>query len=202
MAKHLVVSTRGMAMALEEGSTILAPLHYASLPRRVAAAIVDVCLIVLASTILVLGPWALFVGQFIVPDSIVDWIGEALQGPGPKDFGWEIGAQYYAGMLLLWLLLTPLVFCLYGALSESSSTQATLGKRVCRIVVTDLEGRPVLFRRALKRNLWKVASAIIFPIGLLVIFFSQREQSLHDAMAGTLVLRRAGASDGQGSNTH
>jgi uncharacterized RDD family membrane protein YckC len=195
MTQHVVVDSRHAAMAAQNGRATAAPLPYASLPRRAAAAIIDALVVLLGTIILVGGPWGFLiialVGGAIMPHSVVDWIGEAIQGPGPKHWGWTISAQFLAGTLLFLVLGLPLIFSLYGALCEFSRHRATLGKHLFRIVVTDLEGEPIPFRRALKRNLWKVALAVILPINLLVVRFSQREQGLHDALAGTLVLRRA-----------
>ena len=50
---------------------------------------------------------------------------------------------------------------LYFAIMESSSRQATLGKMVLGIVVTDMDGKRISFGRALGRNLGKIVSQII-----------------------------------------
>jgi len=57
-------------------------------------------------------------------------------------------------------IVTYVVLWLYWAGMESSSGQATLGKRALGILVTDLEGRRISFLRATGRNLAKYISAM------------------------------------------
>ncbi|WP_419729808.1 RDD family protein [Lichenicola sp.] len=77
----------------------------------------------------------------------------------------------------------------YFVLMESSHWQATIGKRVCRMRVTDLAGRRIGIARALGRYLGKFVSAVILGIGFLMVGWTRRKQGLHDIMAGTLVMR-------------
>lgn len=92
-------------------------------------------------------------------------------------------------------VITPLAFVLllamnwlYGAGFESSYWQATPGKRLLRIYVTDLHGRRVSFARALLRTLAKQISAPFF-LGYFPAAFTARKQALHDLLASCLVLR-------------
>jgi uncharacterized RDD family membrane protein YckC len=78
---------------------------------------------------------------------------------------------------------------LYFALMESSSMQATLGKMICNLRVTDLHARRISFGRATGRYFAKWLSAAILCIGFLMIGFTDRKQGLHDMIAGTLVMR-------------
>jgi uncharacterized RDD family membrane protein YckC len=87
-------------------------------------------------------------------------------------------------------LLSIVVDWLYFALQESSTAQATLGKRMCRIKVTNLAGEPISFGRATGRYFGKYVSAIILGIGYFMAGFTQRKQALHDMMAGCLVVRK------------
>ena len=77
----------------------------------------------------------------------------------------------------------------YGAGFESSPWQATPGKMVLGLKVTDLEGRRIGFARATGRNLAKVLSSLILCIGYLMVAFTEKKQGLHDMLAGTLVRR-------------
>lgn len=63
-------------------------------------------------------------------------------------------------------LATPLV---YGAIMESSSKQATLGKIAFGVAVTDSEGRGISFGRALGRNLGKFLPALILYVGFIAL---------------------------------
>lgn len=93
------------------------------------------------------------------------------------------------GVISIGLLV--LIGWLYEALMISSSYQATLGKMVVGIVVTDLEGRRLSFWRATGRLLGKHVSAIPLYAGYLIQPFTEKRQALHDMMAGCLVLRKA-----------
>jgi uncharacterized RDD family membrane protein YckC len=79
---------------------------------------------------------------------------------------------------------------LYFALMESSSWQATLGKRVCGLIVTDLAGARLTFGRATGRYFGKMISGVILNIGYMMAGWTQRKQALHDMIAGTLVIRK------------
>lgn len=79
---------------------------------------------------------------------------------------------------------------LYFAGMESSSRQATIGKSVLGIYVTDLNGNRISFLRATGRYLGKILSALILMIGYIMAAFTARKQALHDMLAGTLVLDR------------
>lgn len=79
---------------------------------------------------------------------------------------------------------------LYYAAMESSPKQATLGKIILKIYVTDLRGERITFLRATNRFLGKIASASIFMIGFIIAGFTKKKQGLHDLIAGTLVVNK------------
>lgn len=79
---------------------------------------------------------------------------------------------------------------LYFALFESSSWQATPGKRVLGLLVTDMHGRRISFARASGRYFGKILSGAILMIGYLMAGFTAKKQALHDILADCLVLRR------------
>lgn len=81
------------------------------------------------------------------------------------------------------------MFLLYYALQESSAAQATVGKRLIGLRVTDVEGRRLSFGRALARTLSKMLSYLTILIGFLIQPFTKRKQALHDLIAGTLVVK-------------
>jgi uncharacterized RDD family membrane protein YckC len=78
---------------------------------------------------------------------------------------------------------------LYFALMESSSWQATLGKRLLGIRVTSLDGQRIGFGRATGRYFGKILSALILFVGFIMAGLTERKQALHDMLAGTLVVR-------------
>jgi uncharacterized RDD family membrane protein YckC len=93
--------------------------------------------------------------------------------------------------------LTPIAFAitmtanwLYYTFFEASIWQATPGKRVLRLYVSDLNGQRVTFARAAWRNAAKLISSLTFLVGYLVAGITERKQALHDILASCLVLRR------------
>lgn len=87
------------------------------------------------------------------------------------------------------LLLIQLVSWLYFAAFESSPWQATPGKKVMGLRVTDLEGRRLSFIRASGRYFGKIISWLLLGIGFLLAGFTEKKQALHDMLAGCLVLK-------------
>jgi uncharacterized RDD family membrane protein YckC len=76
---------------------------------------------------------------------------------------------------------------IYEAAMESSTKQATLGKMICSLQVSDLNGQRISFARASGRHFGKYLSGMIFLIGYIMAGFSEKKQALHDLIAGTLV---------------
>lgn len=114
--------------------------------------------------------------------SNVDWTTTQTYGVGP--LGHHL---HWHGEWLF--IISTLIALAYFVLLESSRWQGTLGKRVCRIRVTDLAGRRIGILRALGRYLGKFVSGFIFFIGFMMAGWTRRKQALHDMMAGTLVMR-------------
>ncbi|NER48855.1 MAG: RDD family protein [Symploca sp. SIO1A3] len=90
---------------------------------------------------------------------------------------------------ILLFLISLIGSWLYYATMESSPRQATLGKIVMEIYVTDLYGNRITFDRATSRYFAKILSRLIFSIGYIMAAFTDRKQALHDIIAGTLVLK-------------
>jgi len=87
-----------------------------------------------------------------------------------------------AALLITWL---------YHAYFESSAWQATVGKRVVNLYVTDLSGQPISFMNATGRHFAKIVTGLIpLALGYIMAAITERRQALHDMIAGTLVLRR------------
>lgn len=88
------------------------------------------------------------------------------------------------------MLLVQLVLWLYYASMESSRWQATLGKRLFGLYVTDLGGKQITFARASGRHFGKLVSQFVLFLGYVMAGFTARKQALHDMLAGCLVLRK------------
>lgn len=97
---------------------------------------------------------------------------------------------FAAGLLFLVLVAGFIGSWLYFTLMESSSKQATLGKTLLGLSVTDLEGRRISFGRANARYFSKYFSSTLLCLGYFMAAFTERKQALHDIIASCLVLRR------------
>jgi uncharacterized RDD family membrane protein YckC len=75
----------------------------------------------------------------------------------------------------------------YFSFLESSHWQATIGKKICGILVTDLNGNRLSISRAMGRYVAKFASAITLLMGFVMIAITSDRQGLHDMIAGTYV---------------
>ncbi len=79
---------------------------------------------------------------------------------------------------------------LYYAYFESSDWQASVGKKVMSLVVTDIDGNRVSFGRASGRYFAKIVSSLIpLGIGYILAGVTEKKQALHDMIANCLVLR-------------
>ena len=126
--------------------------------------------------------------------------------------GARIGACLLDG-LFLWIILVfsllisvglylILALCgsvLYFGICEGSRMSASLGKRICGLMVVDEQGRPLTTGRAFVRSLCRVLSSAIFGIGFLIGLFDAEGRTLHDKLAGTFVTVRQPAMAGVGS---
>ena len=92
--------------------------------------------------------------------------------------------------LALYFIISIVLNWLYSAGMESSSNQATLGKMVVGIKVTNLQGEPISFLNATGRHFAKIISAIILMIGYIMAAFSPTKQALHDQLAKTFVVQK------------
>jgi uncharacterized RDD family membrane protein YckC len=87
-------------------------------------------------------------------------------------------------------LLSLIVPWLYFTLFEAGPWQATPGKRLLGLVVTDLAGERIGWGRANLRFFGKILSGALLLLGYLLAAVTPRRQALHDLLAKTLVLRR------------
>ncbi len=88
------------------------------------------------------------------------------------------------------LIAVIVVDWLYEACFLCSDQQATFGKMLFLIRVTDTSGQRLTFGRATIRHFARrLFSDFTFEIGYLMALFTRRKQALHDMVAGTLVIR-------------
>ncbi len=87
-------------------------------------------------------------------------------------------------------LLLDLASWLYFAAFESSRWQATPGKKLLGLAVTDMAGNRISFARASGRYFAKIVSFLTLLMGFVMIGFTQKKQGLHDMIAGCLVVKK------------
>lgn len=100
--------------------------------------------------------------------------------------GLPADAAILASIIVFWVVVP----WLYWALMERSSRQATLGKTIMGLTVTDMAGNRISFGRATKRYWAKVLSALMLLAGFIMIAFTAKKQGLHDITAQCLVMAK------------
>ncbi|WNZ44134.1 RDD family protein [Leptolyngbya boryana CZ1] len=89
----------------------------------------------------------------------------------------------------IFVLLGIIWSWIYYAFCESSGKQATFGKSIMKLRVTDLNGQKISFSRATGRHFSKFISGLILGIGFLMPAFDEKGQALHDKIAGCLIVK-------------
>lgn len=88
------------------------------------------------------------------------------------------------------LPLIPIAKFVYSSFAEASIKQATLGKRLLDIKVTDLMGNRIELGVSFGRNLAKAISVAPLFFGYLYSFLNKKQQCWHDIIANTLVVKQ------------
>ena len=98
-------------------------------------------------------------------------------------------ANIHSPQTMLTLFVCSIIISwLYYAIFESSTKQATIGKMLINIKVTDMEGARINFFQASARFFAKFLSAILLMIGFIMVAFTKKKQGLHDIVAKCLVV--------------
>ena len=87
-------------------------------------------------------------------------------------------------------LLNIVISWLYMALMESGPNCASLGKMAMGIVVTTTQGERVSFSTASVRYFSKIISSFILYVGYFMMLWDDRNQTLHDKIAKTIVTKK------------
>ena len=81
-----------------------------------------------------------------------------------------------------------IIIGLYYCLLEASPLQATVGKYIAGIKITDSNGQRITYGKALLRRVYAILSAFIIFIGYIIAGFTPKKQTLHDMFAKTVVV--------------
>jgi uncharacterized RDD family membrane protein YckC len=136
------------------------PQYFGSFDQRLLAAVID---------------WLIVTGVFVVPALLIVLISPV------KMFN-----MILSGSLLV---VIPITYLIYHIVMESGPKQATHGKQILKIKVTDMQGYPINTSTAIGRNFAKLFSVITLGVGYMLNFFNKKQQCLHDMVAGTLVVK-------------
>jgi|CXWK01.1.fsa_nt_gi uncharacterized RDD family membrane protein YckC len=151
--------------------------------------------------------------------AVLTAVGFILTRLAPALVGRAFGKHWSSQLIVIVVLTLPIT--LYFALFESSTKQATLGKRRMGLVVTDREGRRLNLTRSLARSLlkfvpwelahtciwgvrfavdpahvplWDVGLAVVWLLvgaNLVALWLSNSKQTLYDRLSGSVVRMRA-----------
>jgi uncharacterized RDD family membrane protein YckC len=105
----------------------------------------------------------------------------------PFIFGDSIGESFINAMEPFIVAILISAMWLYEAVMTSRWRQATFGKMVVGINITDIKGERLTFLRASARFIGKF---ILFGLGFIFQPFTEKRQALYDKIASTVVVRK------------
>ncbi|MCH9852031.1 MAG: RDD family protein [Alphaproteobacteria bacterium] len=128
---------------------------YATLPERLAAALIDYLIIATA---------------FVTLVALVS-----------SDGGEMVQVKFWHIFAIEWL---------YFSAQHSSQKRATLGMRVMKLQITTLNAKQLTLSTASLRYMVSLLSSLILWLGHLMMLTNDLRQTMHDKMAGTLVIKK------------
>jgi uncharacterized RDD family membrane protein YckC len=137
--------------------------NLASFGKRVAAFLVD------------------YLGLYIIISNILIRMGNVVL---PADY--KPGDPIPPGMLQLSMVMM-VTFLLYKTIFEATGLKGTLGKRIFKLAVVDIDGQRLSVPRSLLRNVGVVLSLTIW-LPFLSVLFSEHRQAWYDSWAKTYVI--------------
>lgn len=167
-----IVSSRGRSAIKEkvaaklQDAVVAHETTYAPTFRRIFGFVIDFILLIVMWTAVTLVFWSIVLNFESALDTASD------------------------GLVDAWFALILGSSWLYATLQIASRQQATLGMRAVGIFRTDLHGERLSFARASAWFASRLLSYVLYGLGFVIQPFTPKRQTLHDLMAGTVVLRR------------
>ncbi|MGY3213411.1 RDD family protein [Mucilaginibacter sp. HD30] len=94
-----------------------------------------------------------------------------------------------AEMLQLQLYFS-VVFLIYNTVLELSDFKGSVGKKICSLVVVNINGEKLSFIQALGRNLGALLSLIVLSgLPFLTMLFNEHRQNWYDSLAKTYIVK-------------
>jgi uncharacterized RDD family membrane protein YckC/ribosomal protein L40E len=145
---------------------------YAGFVRRSAALILDFLILIGGEVLL-----AALIGGLILLMAAV----------GNHDIDFDIIRSFAVGFGVVFSFA---INWIYFTWFESSKYQATLGKKIMGLIVADQDGKRIYFGQANFRYWGKILSTLILFGGFWMMAFFKNKRTLHDLLAGTMVLKQ------------
>jgi uncharacterized RDD family membrane protein YckC len=133
-----------------------------------------------------------YIIDYIILSILMDYILKilALKGVTFKIQSYNDIFKLPISQLLILQLITSLTLIVYNSICEASPMRGSIGKRIFKMVVVDVDGLRLSYLNALLRSVGKTLSIAFLYLGFLSIFFTEHRQALHDLLAKTYVVKR------------
>jgi uncharacterized RDD family membrane protein YckC len=167
---------------------VAAPVAYTSPQVQFAGFWLRVVAYLIDGIVMGLAFMALFI-PFAVLTGLAGVLSNIHPGDDPRDVGAVLGGTFFLGIFAI-VALGVVGAWIYHARMESSSWEATLGKKIVKLRVTGMNGERVTFGRASGRHFAKLITGLIpLGIGFALAGLTEKRQAIHDMLASCLVLR-------------
>ena len=119
--------------------------------------------------------------------SVVTLLTQALPSVSPTDFMADLSGNW---IMAIGILAYGVVDLGYFLLFEAMWSGQTPGKRLQKLRVIRINGRPIGWLESSIRNILRAVDILagFYPLGLIVIFLSKHSQRIGDYVAGTVVI--------------
>lgn len=98
------------------------------------------------------------------------------------------GLSVYIKNDMIFYPLLLVIYLLYHLVFELSDMKGSPGKYFNKLKVVHMTGTTLTVNRCIIRNLGKVLSILPFFLGFTLAMFNNKNQTLHDRLAGSIVI--------------